>query len=132
ELLRSNVLFNLIKAAHCLSNGAHRLIAAAGADAALFAQIGAFDPDAALSLYWRLSHDISSPDDHSRAGLHLSDYRGPAAERKSGGPGGRLWRHGVADRIRTAGVGDTALQGDDRLGGRVHGHLAVAFDSGDA
>ena len=63
--------------------------------------------------------------------LHLLDCGGFAAKREGRGPGGRLWRHGFADGIWTARVGDAAFEGDHGVGDSVHAHVVDAFDPGD-
>lgn len=63
--------------------------------------------------------------------LPFSDRSGTVAERKSGGFGGSFWRHGLADGIRPAWLGDVAFQGDHGIGDFVYDHILVAFDHGD-
>jgi hypothetical protein len=60
------------------------------------------------------------------------DYRGAAAEREGGGPGGGVRRAGFADGIRSAGLRDAAVKGDDDLRDFVYDHVDVVVDCGAA
>ena len=61
----------------------------------------------------------------------LSDHRDPAAERQGGRSGGGVRRNGFADRLRPAGFGDAAFQGDDGLDSGVYADVDFAVDPGD-
>src|SRR5476649_2688486 len=76
--------------------------------------------------------DVYSGLDCSYSRLPVPDYCGAAAKRKGGGSGRRIWRHGFADSLWPARLGDAAFEGDYDFGDSVHGDVAFAFDSGDA
>src|SRR3954463_4349646 len=80
---------------------------------------------------YRKNDDVYSGDDCSRSGLSVPDYCSVATKREGSGLGGRVWRHGFADGIRPARVGDVVVEGDDDLGGALYGHQPDAFGSGD-
>ena len=75
--------------------------------------------------------DVYLIDDYSHRGLPVPDYCGVVAKREGGGPGWRVRRHGVADGIRTARIGDAAFQGHHGIGGDFHVHVDGAFHHGD-
>src|SRR5882762_3734725 len=55
-------------------------------------------------------------DDCACFGLPVPDRGGSAAEREGGGLGRSVRRHGLANGVRSARVGDTAFEGDDGVG----------------
>ena len=71
-------------------------------------------------------------DNCARFSLPVSDRSSSVAEREGGGFGRSIRRNGLANGVRSARIGHTALEGDHGLGGYIHGYLALAFDSGDA
>jgi hypothetical protein len=48
------------------------------------------------------------------------------------GSRGSVWRHGIADDVRPAGIGDCAVQSDHDFGGFVHGDFADSDHFGKA
>jgi hypothetical protein len=63
--------------------------------------------------------------------MSVPDRGGAVAERQSGGFGGRFWRHGIADGIRAAGIGNIAFQSDHARSGGFHDHVPHVGDLGD-
>jgi hypothetical protein len=73
-----------------------------------------------------------SVDDCPYHSVYLPDHCRPAAKRQSGGLGGSVWRHGVADGFWSPRFRDTALEGHYAIGSPLHGDVAVPFHFGDA
>jgi hypothetical protein len=85
-----------------------------------------------VTCYTTTVDGLHTVNDCARFGLPVFDRSCLVAERKGSGPGGGIWRNGLADGLRTARFGDTALEGDDGFGDSVHDYFAVAVDHGDA
>jgi hypothetical protein len=82
--------------------------------------------------YTRGLDGIHFIDNCARVGLPFSDRGGSIAEWEGGGFGRGIWRNGFANGVRPPRFGHAFIEGDDGLGGSVHGYVAVAFDSRDA
>jgi hypothetical protein len=59
------------------------------------------------------------------------DCGGAAAERQGGGFSRCIWGHGLSDSVRSARLGNAALEGDHDLGDCVHVDVCLFVDCGD-
>jgi hypothetical protein len=54
-----------------------------------------------------------------------------AAERQGRGPGGRVWRHGIADCIRASRIRNGSFESHHDCSSRIHADVVDASDPGD-
>ena len=85
---------------------------------------------AGVDTYTRKLDGIHLIDNCARIGLPVSDRGSPIAEREGGGLGRGIRRNGLTDGVWSQRIGHASVEGDDGIGGSIHGYFVVAFNFG--